>query len=268
MVSASLWRGEVVVRGVDDEPRRRGRVVEGPVRERLRGHVAVPVVEGGESPGDRRDDRHLLGGVPGHDLRVFLIGGLAAHLRGEHADVIRDEPVHRRRCVRVARRVRSGHLLGHDSPVTGRVDDAEQLGVDVREFLPESGFGVFMFAATPYSSHHGDAPGLSHPGPPDTTTRYNQPNHPRRMNRDGPYTKDPGHRTRTPLHVRGATRAGGRRPAGDLGKKPRSGHMGQPGDSVAEERCGEQHHDHRRDQPGVAEQPVPDALQEPRSPGR
>jgi hypothetical protein len=51
---------------------------------------------------------------------------------------------------RPVRRVeRSGHLLGHDSPVAGRVDDAEQLGVDVRKFLPESGFGVFMFVATP-----------------------------------------------------------------------------------------------------------------------
>jgi hypothetical protein len=133
-------QGEVVIGDVDDEPRRRGRVVEGPVRERLRGHVAVPVVEGGETPRDRRDDRHLLGGVAGHDLRVFLIGGLTARLRGEHAYVVRDEPVHRRHRVRVARRVeRSGHLLGHDAPVAGRVDDTEQLGINVREFLPRVG---------------------------------------------------------------------------------------------------------------------------------
>jgi hypothetical protein len=48
----------------------------------------------------------------------------------------------------------------------------------------------------------------------------------------------------------------------------RSGHVGQPGDSVAQERRGEQYHDRRRDQPRVAEQPVPGALQEPRSPVR
>ena len=51
-------------------------------------------------------------------------------------------------------------------------------------------------------------------------------------------------------------------------KKPRSGHVGQSRDSVAQERCGEQHHDRRRDQPRVAEQPVPDALQKPGSPVR
>ena len=35
-----------------------------------------------------------------------------------------------------------------------------------------------------------------------------------------------------------------------------------------EEHRGEQHHDRRRDQPGVAEQPVPDVLQEPPGPVR
>ena len=69
-----------------------------------------------------------------------------------------------------------------------------------------------------------------------------------------------------PLRVRGSTEVGGRREAGDLNKKPRSGHVGQPGDSVAEEHCCEQHHDHRPDQPRVANQPVPDAPQKPRSP--
>src|SRR2546427_430089 len=64
--------GEVLVGDVDDEPRRRGRVVEGPVRECLRGHLAVPVIEGGETPGDRGYHRYLLGGVAGHDLRVLL----------------------------------------------------------------------------------------------------------------------------------------------------------------------------------------------------
>ena len=96
----------------------------------------MPVVEGGEPSGDRRDDRHLLGGVAGHDLRVLLIAGLAAHLGGERADVVGDEPVHRRRRVRIARRVeRRGHLLGQDAPVAGRVDHTEQLGVDVGELL-------------------------------------------------------------------------------------------------------------------------------------
>ena len=55
---------------------------------------------------------------------------------------------------------------------------------------------------------------------------------------------------------------------GTCGMKRRSGHVGQPGDSVAQEHRGEQHHDRRRDQPRVAEQPVPDAQQKPRSPGR
>ncbi len=47
-------------------------------------------------------------------------------------------------------------------------------------------------------------------------------------------------------------------------QEPRSGHVGQPGDSVTEEHGGEQHHDRRRDQPRVADQPVPDVPQKPR----
>ena len=75
-------------------------------------------------------------------------------------------------------------------------------------------------------------------------------------------------RPRTPLRLRGTTGADGRRDAGTWSKIPRSGHVGQPGDSVSEKRCSEQHHDRRRNQPRVAEQPVPDAQQKPRSPVR
>jgi hypothetical protein len=70
----------------------------------------------------------------------------------------------------------------------------------------------------------------------------------------------------SPLRVRGGTKAGGRREAGDVSKLPRSGYVGQSGDSVVEEHCGEQHHDHRPEQPRVANQPVPDAPEKPRSP--
>jgi hypothetical protein len=39
------------------------------------------------------------------------------------------------------------------------------------------------------------------PGLPDATARHNQPDHPRRMNRDGPNTEDRGHRMRTPFRL-------------------------------------------------------------------
>ena len=106
----------------------------------------MPVVEGGEPAGDRRDDRHLPGGVPGHDLRVLLVPRRPPLLRGERADVVGHEPVHRRHRLRVRGRVvRGGHVLAQHAPVAGRVDDPEQLGVDVRVLLPRvrvRGIGV------------------------------------------------------------------------------------------------------------------------------
>ena len=75
---------------------------------------------------------------------------------------------------------------------------------------------------------------------------------------------------RWPVCVRRLSRArlgdGGHHEVGDVSKKPRSGHVGQPGDSVTEKHCGEQYHDHRPDQPRVADQPVPHVPQKPRSP--
>ncbi len=66
------------------------------VHERLRGDLGEPVVEHAEGPGDPVEHRHLLGRVAGHDLRVLLIGGLAADLAGERADVVGDEALHAR----------------------------------------------------------------------------------------------------------------------------------------------------------------------------
>ena len=74
------------------------------------GHLAEPVVEHPEPAGQPVEHRDLLGGEPGHDLRVLLVGGLAAQLGGEGADVVGDEAVHRRRLTRRRRVVRRGDL--------------------------------------------------------------------------------------------------------------------------------------------------------------
>jgi hypothetical protein len=111
-------------------------VKERPVGERLRRHLAEPVVKGGEAAGERRGDRNLCRRVPGHDLRVLVVPRLAAHLGGERADVVGDEAVHRRTLARVWRRVVGhDHLPGQEAPVGRRVDTPEQLGVDVRVLL-------------------------------------------------------------------------------------------------------------------------------------
>ena len=93
--------GRVVTHEVGDRPvhheaggRRRG--PERAVGQRLRRDLAEPMVEHAEPPRQRADDRHLFGRVAGHDLAVLLVGGLPAELDGEEADVVGDEPVHRR----------------------------------------------------------------------------------------------------------------------------------------------------------------------------
>jgi hypothetical protein len=103
-----------------------GGVEEGPVGEGARGHLAEPMVKGGEPAGQGGQDRHLLGGVAGHELGVLLIGGLAGELGEERADVVGEEPVHGGLLVRVLRGV-EGRLRLED-PAVGLVQDPEQLG--------------------------------------------------------------------------------------------------------------------------------------------
>ena len=113
---------------------------ERPVGERLRRHLAEPVVERREAAGQRGGDRHLPSRVARHDLRVLVEDGRPAHLGHERADVIGDEPVHGRRLTRIGWRVIRGHyVLGQHPPVGWRVDQPEQLGVDVLVLLPGVG---------------------------------------------------------------------------------------------------------------------------------
>ena len=114
---------EVRVRGVDEQAGGGRGVKERPVGERLRRHVREPVVERRKAARERREHRHLLGRVAGHDLAVLVIGRLPAHLGGERADVVGHEPVHRGHLIGVGRRVVGrDHLLGRHAAVAGRVD--------------------------------------------------------------------------------------------------------------------------------------------------
>ena len=81
---------------VDNETRRARRGPERSVHERLRGHLAKPVVKHAEALREAAHDRHLLRRVAGHDLCVLLVGRLPAHLRREDADVVGHEAVHAR----------------------------------------------------------------------------------------------------------------------------------------------------------------------------
>jgi hypothetical protein len=131
---------EVRVGGVDDQAAGGRGVKERAVGERLRRHLREPVIEGRKAASERREHRHLLGRVAGHDLAVLVIGRLAAHLRGERGDVVGHEPIHRRHLVGVGRRVEGrDHLLGRHAAVARRIDLAEQLRVDVRELLARIG---------------------------------------------------------------------------------------------------------------------------------
>ena len=83
----------------------------------------------------------VLRGEPGHDLRVLLVSGLAAHLGSEAADVVGDVAVHRRHLPRRRGVVRRGDLRAELEPVL-LVLDAEQLGVGVRVLLAGVGIGA------------------------------------------------------------------------------------------------------------------------------
>jgi hypothetical protein len=137
---SGVVRREVRVRGVHDQATGGRGVKERTVGERLRRHVREPVVECREPASERRKDRHLLGGVAGHDLAVLVVGRLAAHLGRERADVVSHEPVHRGHGIGIRRRVvRRDHLLARHAAVAGRIDAAEQLRVDVRVLLARIG---------------------------------------------------------------------------------------------------------------------------------
>jgi hypothetical protein len=74
--------------------------------------------------------------VARHDLRVLLSRGRPALLGRERADVIGHEPVHGRPLGLIGRRVvRGDDVRGHHPAVGGRVDQPEQLGVDVLVLL-------------------------------------------------------------------------------------------------------------------------------------
>ena len=116
--------------------RRRPGVEEGAVGIGARRHVAEPVIERRKAPRDRRQHRHLLGRVAGHDLGVLLDRRLAPKLDGQHADVVGQETVHRRRLA-VARLVEG--LLRLQLEAVLLIENPEQLRVDVRELLTRIG---------------------------------------------------------------------------------------------------------------------------------
>jgi hypothetical protein len=83
-----------------------------------------------------RGDRYLRRRMARHDLGVLIGGGRPAHLGGEGADVVGDEPVHGGPLTLVFRRViGGGDVLERHPAVGGRIDEAEELGVDVRILL-------------------------------------------------------------------------------------------------------------------------------------
>ena len=123
-------------RGVHHKARRRPSVEEGAVGIGARRHVAEPVVERRKTARDRRQDRHLLRRVAGHDLRVLLDRRLTPKLGGQHADVVGQETVHRRRLA-VARLVEGLVRLQLEAVLL--IENPEQLRVDVRKLLTRIG---------------------------------------------------------------------------------------------------------------------------------
>ena len=121
-------------RAVDHEARRGPGGPERTVHERLRGHLAEPVIEDAEALGHPAQHRHLLGRVAGHDLGVLLVGRLAADLAGEGADVVGDEAVHRRLGPRRRDVPRRGHGLA-DLEAVVLVERVVELGVGVEVLL-------------------------------------------------------------------------------------------------------------------------------------
>ena len=148
-------REEVSERRIHRKTRRTRRSPERPVRKRLRWHLAKPMVEHGKAARETGQHRHLLGGESGHDLGVFLIGGLATHFRGEGADVIGDETVHGRRLFGFGGVVRR-HNVGTEFESVGLVKDVVQLHVRMRIFLASVRIGAVHIGG----DGEGDAPPL------------------------------------------------------------------------------------------------------------
>ena len=109
---------------------------ERPVRIGAGRYVAEPVIERREAPRDRRQHRHLLRRVAGHDLRVLIHRRLAPEFDRQDADEVGDEAVHRRRLT-VARLVDG--LLRLELEAVLLIEDPEQLRVDVRKLLTRIG---------------------------------------------------------------------------------------------------------------------------------
>ncbi len=129
---------EVAHGPIDHESRRRRGGPERAVGHGLRRDLAEPVVEHAEPAGDLREHGHLLWGVAGHDLRVLVVGRLAAHLGREEADVVGDEAVHGGGLAG-RRRVERRHHLGRVLETVGLVEHVEQLGVRVLVLLARVG---------------------------------------------------------------------------------------------------------------------------------
>ena len=126
---------EIGDRPVHDEARRRRGCPERPVGQGLRRDLAEPVVEHPEAPGQRAEHRDLIRGEARHDLAVLLVRGLPAELDGEEADVVGDEPVHRR-LLALRRCVVGRHHVDGILEAVGIVQHVEQLGVGVGILLP------------------------------------------------------------------------------------------------------------------------------------
>ena len=80
------------------------------------------------------------GRVALHDLRVLVVGRLAAHLAGEEGDVVGHEAVHRRRRTLGRSVVRRRDVVPAGEAVV-LVEDPEQLGVGVEVLLAGVGVG-------------------------------------------------------------------------------------------------------------------------------
>ena len=146
----------LLIRHVEDVARRGRRVEERAVADRLRRHRAEPGVVNGERLRQRRQHRQLLRREGIHDDAVLVERRNAFLQLNERVAVIPNEALHRRRRARRGRVVGRLHFRRRLELVRGRIDEAEELGVDARVRFARIRVRVLHIGVGPRARARGD----------------------------------------------------------------------------------------------------------------